>query len=154
MVQIERKRSLLWKYTSKSSSFHCLCFPCQSLQKERGEVCKAPICGSSCGHTSPFNCLTFIRQVNILRSREFQTANNVFTGVLMQIKREGLDQSQHKTPISRGSCFSLLIVKGAQRTQEIRNSFNMHDVQRHLYWTDGQINDDAIIHVGWKHHRS
>ena len=43
----------------------------------------------------------FCRQVNILSNREFQVANNVFRGVLKQMKREGLDRSQHKTPISR-----------------------------------------------------
>ncbi|KAJ8021450.1 hypothetical protein HOLleu_38657 [Holothuria leucospilota] len=44
----------------------------------------------------------FCRQMNILQDREFQAANNVFKGVLKQLKREGHDKSQHKVPISPG----------------------------------------------------
>ncbi|KAJ8026414.1 Zinc finger MYM-type protein 2 [Holothuria leucospilota] len=46
---------------------------------------------------APYN-----RQVNILRDREFQSANNVFLGMLKKFKREGLDVSSPKPAISEG----------------------------------------------------
>lgn len=41
-------------------------------------------------------------KVNIFQDQEFQAVNNVFRGVLKQMKRKGLDRSQQKTPISLG----------------------------------------------------
>ncbi|XP_071847561.1 uncharacterized protein [Apostichopus japonicus] len=42
----------------------------------------------------------FCRQINIMSDREFQGANDVFRGVLKQMKKAGLDRSQHKSPIA------------------------------------------------------
>ncbi|XP_071837349.1 uncharacterized protein [Apostichopus japonicus] len=42
----------------------------------------------------------FCRQINVISDREFQGANNVFRGVLKQMKKVGLDRSQHKSSIA------------------------------------------------------
>ncbi|PIK37133.1 hypothetical protein BSL78_26030 [Apostichopus japonicus] len=48
------------------------------------------------------NCLlrVFYAEINVMSDREFQCANNVFRGVLKQMKKAGLDRSQHKSPIA------------------------------------------------------
>ena len=48
------------------------------------------------------------RQLNILRDREFNSANNVFMGMVKKLKRDGRDQSQHKQPISQGDLQKLM----------------------------------------------
>ncbi|PIK42410.1 hypothetical protein BSL78_20736 [Apostichopus japonicus] len=46
---------------------------------------------------APYN-----RHVNIMRDKDFQSANNVYIGMMKKIKREGLDVSCQKPPISEG----------------------------------------------------
>ncbi|XP_072014191.1 uncharacterized protein [Amphiura filiformis] len=43
----------------------------------------------------PFN-----RTINIIRSEQFQSANNVFSGALKVMKRDGKDTSKHYPPIT------------------------------------------------------
>ena len=43
----------------------------------------------------PFN-----RPVNIMQDRHFQSANNVFWGVIKRLRREGKDTSEHKSPLT------------------------------------------------------
>lgn len=46
---------------------------------------------------APYN-----RHVNIMRDKDFQSANNVYIGMMKKIKREGLDVSCQKPAISEG----------------------------------------------------
>ena len=73
------------------------------VRKDNGELyAKASYVGLRAAVHRHLTGEPYSRQINILQDREFQSANQVFLGMLKRMKKEGLDRSCPKPVVSNG----------------------------------------------------
>jgi len=72
-----------------------------SLQKKKGEeYSKAALTGIRAGINRSFTSPPHSRLINLMRDCSFMLSNQVLTGLIKGLKREGKDVSRHKEPLS------------------------------------------------------
>ena len=72
-----------------------------SLQTVKGtEYSRSSLVGIRSGLNRHLTSPPFQRQINVMKDRAFMKSNQVLTGMIKQMKREGKDTSEHKDPIS------------------------------------------------------
>lgn len=67
--------------------------------KDGKEYSKAALVGMRAAINRHLNSPPFTRNINLMNDRDFMASNQVLTGLIKSLKREGKDISQHKEPI-------------------------------------------------------
>ena len=74
-----------------------------SVRTKKGELySKSGYINLRGGLNRHLNNPPFSRNINIMRDRLFNNANTVFYGMIKKLRSEGLDTTEHKSPISPG----------------------------------------------------
>ena len=72
------------------------------LNRKGGEYSKSSLINFRAGLNRHITSLPWNRQINLMRDRGFQTCNQVFTGILRDFRKRGLDVTQHKEALTAG----------------------------------------------------
>lgn len=72
-----------------------------SLQTKKGkDYSKSALVGLRAGINRYLTSPPHQKQMNLMKDREFMKSNQVLTGLIKQMRREGKDTSENKEPIS------------------------------------------------------